>query len=672
MINENNKNIIILDEFLSIKVSHHNKKWYREHGFKKCNIGDVIEVKIDNLYPKTREKIRVQCPICKKIRMAEFTNVYYSKTNSTMCNSCATKSRKTFHKCEACEKEGTKRFENKYYCEKHYAQMITHGMTFEVSKSSPIIYEQQEDYDIMKVPYNHQYISCIIDKDVEFYINKYRWRYDKNNNTFTTKIKDKNIKLHIYIYEFYYGSQHGKYIRTKDGSLDYRKQNLYSSDNKETYIKEHDDVTEIKVVENIEIGKIDEDTYKILNFRKTTHNIGSEKDIIIKIDENGCWNCISHFLDRGGYAKVNVDGKKIRLHKKVLEIKIGRALNEDEVCRHMCDNPQCCNPKHLIEGSHQDNYDDMVSRGRAFWQKNIAKPVISKPTKKHKTKSILGEEEIKDIYVSVKTGKITQKEAIAKFNTTRGIVNNIMNKITHKDFTDELDKTIEYSKTDKIKDDIRLILNLSDSNLYTIRDIENLTGIGRETVRRIKNNTIYENEIKEVNLDRRTYKEGVLYVSGIIKNSDCNGEDFRNVLFLSKCTGMCGNSCQNKEYWDIRSGQPMSIEDAFDNIVDEHNEITFSGGECTLQSKQLIKLANMIKEKTNKTIWIYSGYTYEELQEDKDKFALIKKCDVLVDGRFNPIKAKENPNPLYRGSDNQRIIDIQKSLQQNKVVLYEN
>ena len=101
MINENNKNIIILDEFLSIKVSHHNKKWYREHGFEKCNIGDTIEVEIENLYPKTRDKVRVQCPICKKIRMAEFTNVYYSKTNSTMCNSCATKSRKTFHKCEA-------------------------------------------------------------------------------------------------------------------------------------------------------------------------------------------------------------------------------------------------------------------------------------------------------------------------------------------------------------------------------------------------------------------------------------------------------------------------------------------------------------------------------------------------------------------------------------------
>ena len=86
------------------------------------------------------------------------------------------------------------------------------------------------------------------------------------------------------------------------------------------------------------------------------------------------------------------------------------------------------------------------------------------------------------------------------------------------------------------------------------------------------------------------------------------------------------------------------------------------------QCKAFEILAKKIKSETNKNIWIYSGFTYEQILNDKNMFNLLKQCDVLVDGKFDI--NKRDISLKFKGSSNQRIINIQESLKQNKVILW--
>lgn len=89
-----------------------------------------------------------------------------------------------------------------------------------------------------------------------------------------------------------------------------------------------------------------------------------------EIDENGCWNCISHAKDRDGYAKVQRNGKYKRIHRYVVEITRGELL-PGEVVMHKCDNPSCINPSHLVVGTQEENQLDKVVKNRhSFGESN--------------------------------------------------------------------------------------------------------------------------------------------------------------------------------------------------------------------------------------------------------------------------------------------------------------
>ena len=97
--------------------------------------------------------------------------------------------------------------------------------------------------------------------------------------------------------------------------------------------------------------------------------------------------------------------------------------------------------------------------------------------------------------------------------------------------------------------------------------------------------------------------------------------------------------------------------------------MTILGGEPFQNEVDLLQVIRDIKKEVQKEIWIFSGYTYEEILKDEDKKKLLEECDVLVDGRF--VEALKDLNLRFRGSSNQRIIDIKKSLEANKVVLFD-
>ncbi len=163
--------------------------------------------------------------------------------------------------------------------------------------------------------------------------------------------------------------------------------------------------------------------------------------------------------------------------------------------------------------------------------------------------------------------------------------------------------------------------------------------------------------------------ENSIYVAGITENTIVDGEGFRTSLYVSGCDVRCPD-CHNKDYWDICSGQEMSIDEVYDKITPYFTDVTFIGGEPMLQATALCKLAQKIKSCTKKTIWIYSGHTYEEIIHNETYLNLLKFCDVLVDGPFD-INYFQN-NLRFKGSSNQRVIDVKKSLEADKIILWQD
>ena len=102
-------------------------------------------------------------------------------------------------------------------------------------------------------------------------------------------------------------------------------------------------------------------------------------------------------------------------------------------------------------------------------------------------------------------------------------------------------------------------------------------------------------------------------------------------------------------------------------LDDPFADVTFSGGDPMFQPQGFTELAKAIKQQSNKNIWCYTGYRFEELLQNPAQKALLEHIDVLVDGRF--IEALKDEELRFRGSSNQRIIDVQASLERGETVV---
>lgn len=158
----------------------------------------------------------------------------------------------------------------------------------------------------------------------------------------------------------------------------------------------------------------------------------------------------------------------------------------------------------------------------------------------------------------------------------------------------------------------------------------------------------------------------------IRKYDVANGPGIRTTIFVTGCTHKCPN-CFNEEYQDFNFGNPWTHKETDEVIedlkLDEVKGLTVLGGEPFQNEVDLLQVLRDIKKEVQKDIWIFSGYTYEEILKDQDKKKLLEECDVLVDGRF--VEALKDLSLRFRGSSNQRIIDIKKSLEANEVVLFD-
>lgn len=152
--------------------------------------------------------------------------------------------------------------------------------------------------------------------------------------------------------------------------------------------------------------------------------------------------------------------------------------------------------------------------------------------------------------------------------------------------------------------------------------------------------------------------------------SIADGPGFRMVLWTQGCRMKCPG-CHNPETHDVCGGKEYNIEDILLGLkanCKHHQGLTLSGGDPFLQPLQCREIARYAKQELGLNIWAYCGMTFEQLIEDPDKFELLKECDVLVDGPF--IMAQRDTTLAFRGSKNQRLVDVQKSLLKGEVVEY--
>lgn len=156
--------------------------------------------------------------------------------------------------------------------------------------------------------------------------------------------------------------------------------------------------------------------------------------------------------------------------------------------------------------------------------------------------------------------------------------------------------------------------------------------------------------------------------SGVVNDSIVDGPGLRYVVFVQGCRRNCPG-CYNPETHDPAGGYEESIETIISGL--DRNPLadglTISGGEPFLQVEDCAKLAQMAHER-GKNVWVYTGYTYEEILTNEEFRPLLYETDVLVDGAF--VEREKSYELHFRGSRNQRLVNVPASLEAGEAVLW--
>lgn len=149
-----------------------------------------------------------------------------------------------------------------------------------------------------------------------------------------------------------------------------------------------------------------------------------------------------------------------------------------------------------------------------------------------------------------------------------------------------------------------------------------------------------------------------------------NGDGLRVTLWVAGCEHYCAN-CHNPSTWNINSGIPFdaaAMNELFDALNQDYiSGLTLSGGDPmhTDNREEILRICKIVKDKfSKKNIWMYTGYTFEEIQDSP----ILKYIDVLVDGPY--IEEQRDVTLPFCGSKNQRLIDIKETLKQGQIIKY--
>lgn len=158
-------------------------------------------------------------------------------------------------------------------------------------------------------------------------------------------------------------------------------------------------------------------------------------------------------------------------------------------------------------------------------------------------------------------------------------------------------------------------------------------------------------------------------IADIIQESYVDGPGIRFTVFTQGCSHKCPG-CHNPQTHDFSGGREFTVDALLDMIQKDPllDGLTLTGGEPFAQAEQCALLAEKVRA-LGLDVWTYTGYTFEQLLDDQSALNLLKNTDVLIDGPF--ILEKRSLSFLWRGSLNQRLVDVKQSLQAGRVVEYE-
>lgn len=172
-------------------------------------------------------------------------------------------------------------------------------------------------------------------------------------------------------------------------------------------------------------------------------------------------------------------------------------------------------------------------------------------------------------------------------------------------------------------------------------------------------------------MDKLECNEDSIRIAGVVKESTVDGPGFRYVVFTQGCPHKC-EGCHNPETHDFNGGMIVKIDDIVEDIKKNPllKGVTISGGDPFVQSDKVSKLLDKLDKKL--TVMVYTGFEYEYLLKNSNEknmyLELLKRTDILIDGKF--INSLKDENLTYRGSSNQRAIDVKQSLKKNRVCLH--
>ena len=156
-----------------------------------------------------------------------------------------------------------------------------------------------------------------------------------------------------------------------------------------------------------------------------------------------------------------------------------------------------------------------------------------------------------------------------------------------------------------------------------------------------------------------------LRVLHVVEGTSVDGPGLRTSIYLAGCSHHCPG-CHNPESWEMNGGEERTLDELMDIIAYNEAPVTFSGGDPLAQAQPLALLINRIKQELGYNVWCYTGYTWQQVMQQPQLMAVVRQLDVLVDSPF--LLAERDTKLRFRGSRNQRLIDVQATLSQGHIV----
>ncbi|MBQ2075371.1 MAG: anaerobic ribonucleoside-triphosphate reductase activating protein [Muribaculaceae bacterium] len=156
-----------------------------------------------------------------------------------------------------------------------------------------------------------------------------------------------------------------------------------------------------------------------------------------------------------------------------------------------------------------------------------------------------------------------------------------------------------------------------------------------------------------------------LRVLHVVEGTSVDGPGLRTSIYLAGCSHHCPG-CHNPESWNMNGGEERTLDELMDIIAYNEAPVTFSGGDPLAQAQPLALLINRIKQELGYNVWCYTGYTWQQVTQQPQLMAVVRQLDVLVDSPF--LLAERDTKLRFRGSRNQRLIDVQATLSQGHIV----